>query len=246
MCRFAKRCENFYPDQDNPSNCLLLCQKNPLALAIALMPDRYVEKDVRLDNQERIDKVVKMDKSIPQKPTRKEMLDEQYEEMVTATQDLDNEVIEFEFDPEADIADKLKSAPKDDLADLIKKTDKSRNETVIDPAISQAIEDNIQDHDEVVLHPLDEINFELEERVSVADQPDEPQNAEIYIKTRDRGRPKMTDEEKEESRIKREEEKKIEQQRKDEEAIERRNKMKEKVKRRKKTTKKKKAKSNKN
>lgn len=245
MCRFAKRCENFYPDQDNPSNCLLLCQKNPLALAIALMPDRYVEKDVRLDNQERIDKVVKMDKNIPTKPTRKEMLDEEYEEMVSATQDLENETIEFEFDPEGDIADKLKTATGDDLTDLIKKTDDSRNKTEIDPEISQAIEDNITEYDTPVLHPLDEINFELEERVSIADQPDEPQNAEIYVKTRDRGRPKMSDEEKEESRIRREEEKKIEQQRKDEEAIERRRKMKEKIKK-KKTTKKKKAKSNKN
>ncbi len=246
MCRFAKRCENFYPDQDNPSNCLLLCQKNPLALAIALMPDRYVEKDVRLDNQERIDKVVRMDKSVPEKATRKEVLDDEYEEMVSATQDLDNEVIEFKFDPEADIADKLATGHPSDLSTIIKKTEKNRNVTIIDPEISQAIEDNITDHDAPVLHPLDEINFELDERVVIADQPDEPQNAEIYIKTRDRGRPKMTDEEKEESRVRREEEKKIEQQRKDDEAIERREKMKRKIAKKKATKKSTKAKSKKN
>lgn len=244
ICRFAKRCENFYPDQDNPSNCLLLCQKNPLALAIALMPDRYIEKNVRLNEPER--KIVNMTKDVPKKPTRKEQLDDDYEELVSATQELDNEVIEFEFDPEADIADKLQSAPQDDLSKLIEKTEKNRNAREIDPEISQAIIDNTQDNEEPVLHPLDEINFELEERVSVADQPQEPQNAEIYIKKRDRGRPPMTDEEKEESRIRREEEKKIEQQKKDEDAIKRRDAMKKKIKKKKTTKKSKKAKSKKN
>jgi len=226
MCRFNKRCENFYPDQDNPSNCLLLCQKNPLALAIALMPDRYVERDVRDRTVDK--KVISMDKKIPDKATRKETIDDEYEEMVTATQELDNEVVEFEFDPEGDIASKL-TAPSDDLSALIKKTEENRNSTVLDKEVSQAIEDNITDHDEVKVHPLDEINFEPVERVAIIDQPKEPDNAEIYIKTRERGRPKMTDKEKAKAQLKRDKEKVIRDEEKREEAIKRRVDMKAKV-----------------
>jgi len=226
MCRFAKRCENFYPDQNNKSNCLLLCQKNPLALAIALMPDRYVEREAQ--NKPVDKKVVTMEKELPKQPNRKQKLDDEYKEMVSATQELDNEVIEFEFDPEGDIASKL-TEPSGNIEALIKRTESNRNSTVIDEEMSKAIDDNINDNNAPVVHPLDEINFEAVERTAVADQPDEPHNAEVYIKTRERGRPKMTEEEKEISRVKREEEKAILEKEKHEEALRRRAEMKKKV-----------------
>jgi len=226
MCRFANRCENFYPDNDNARQCLLLCQKNPLALAIALMPDRYVEKDLSYENVD--NKVVNMTKEVPEKATRKEVMDEEYEEMVTATQDLDNEVIEFEFDPEGDIASKL-SVPTNDIDTLIKKTAKSRNSTILDEKVSQAIEDNIQDNEPVEVHPLDDINFEPVERTAVADQPNQPKNAEVYIKTRERGRPKMTNEQKEVAKVKRDKEKAILEKEREQELLASREAMKKKV-----------------
>ncbi len=239
MCRFASRCENFYPDPDDKSNCLLLCQKNPLALAIALMPDRYVEKDRPVDPDRKILKLSDEDVS---SQDRRERVQEEYDEMVTATQDLDNEVVEFEFDPEQDLIDKFKKNKSANIPNLIKRVTETRSSTKMDDDVEQAIIDNVTDDgtNQQKLHPLDEINFEPVERIAVADQPDTPDNPEVYVKTRERGRPKMTDEEKETSRIKREEEKEAEKDRKQEEAIEARRRMKERVAKKKKKKKSKK------
>jgi len=234
MCRFAKRCENFYADPDSPGNCLLLCQKNPLALSIALMPDRYVEIDRPVDpNQTVLD--LKKEDTTPR--NRNVVLQEEYDEMVTATQDLDNESVEFEYDLGKDLEDKFKSSVTN-MDKLLKRTNDNRNSTEMDAEVTQAIKDNVTDHEEPVLHPLDEINFEPVERIAVADQPDTPDNPKVYIKTRDRGRPKMSEEEKEISRVKREREKEFEEEKKHQDAIDRREAMKKKVAKKKKTKKK--------
>lgn len=235
MCRFAKRCENFYPDSDSPSNCLLICQKNPLALSLALMPDRYIEREFKSDDPNRT--VVDFNKTIPPRnQPRNDRLQEEYDDMVSVTQELENETIEF--NPKIDIASKAK-ANTVDIGNLIAKTDERRNSTKMDDDVTQAIIDNVTDDgDEVKLHPLDDISFEPVERIAVADQPNEPKNAEIYIKTRERGRPKMSDDEKEESRVKRKAEKEEEEKRKHQEAIDRRAAMKERIRKKKKKKKK--------
>jgi len=231
MCRFAKRCENFYPDSDSPTNCLLICQKNPLSLSLALMPDRYIEKDFRFKDPDKT--VVSMDKEVePRNRSKNDRLQEDYDELVSVTQDLENETIDF--DPTIDIASKAK-ANTVDLSDLITRSDKRRNSTEMSADVTKAIVDSVTDDGEgTVMHPLDDINFEPVERIAVADQPDEPDNPKVYVKTRERGRPKMSEEEKEESRIRREGEKIEEDERKQQEAIDGRNRMKEKIRKKKK------------
>lgn len=230
MCRFASRCENFYPDPNSDGSCLLLCQKNPLALALALMPDRYVEKNITVDDSHK--KILNMKKELPKKASRNEMLDDQYKEMVSATQELENEVIEFNFDPEKDIAEKIKRNSNNDISSLIKTVNENRNSTILDEDVSKAIEDNIQEHEAIELHPLDEIKFEPIERIAVADQPTEPHNAKVYIKTRERGRPKMSEDEKADAKIIRDAEKIEEEKLKEIEAKERSRKLAEKLKKR--------------
>jgi len=215
MCRFSSRCENYYPDPENTSNCLLLCQKNPLALSIALMPDRYLERDTT-DRKERTKKVELSQDPSDFKPKAEKMQDE-YDEMVSATQELDNEVIEY--NPSLNIEDDSDSV---DIDMLIKKVTDNRNKIDLDSEITDAIEDSFTEHDEVAVHPLDEINFTPVERVAVADQPDAPNNPAIYIKTRGRGRPKMSEDEKKVASEKRDEEKEERDKIKEEEAVKRR------------------------
>ncbi len=223
MCRFAKRCENFYPDPDDTKQCLLICQKNPLALSLALMPDRYVEKDrPRTPDEKKID----LTQDIPQRKTRNEMMEKDYEEIVTATQELENEVIEYE--PNFDIDDKFK-ASEVDIDNLIKKTNEKMNSTIVDEEMMDAIEDSFTEHDQVASHPLDNITFEATERTAVIDEPSKPNNPEKYIKIRGRGRPKMTEEEKEEARIKRDKEKIIVNKKKEDDALKRRETMKKRI-----------------
>lgn len=229
MCRFKKRCDNFHPDPDDKGNCVLLCQKNPNALALALMPDRFIEKESNKGERD-LEKKIDLTHEPSEPKTKNELYKEDYEELLTVTQELDNEVIDYK--PNFNVDDKLKANPAN-ISSLIKKTDKSRNNTILDKEVSQAIEDSFTDHDETRLHPLDEINFEPTETLSVADQPEKPVNAEIYIKTRDRGRPPMSAEEKEEARLIREQEKLVEEQEKEKEALQRRAEMKRKVKERK-------------
>lgn len=234
MCRFARRCDNFYPDTNNPSNCLLICQKNPLALSIALMPDRYIEKQIKMAEEDQ-EKKINLTQELPVRKTRAEQLQKDYEELVSVTQDLENEVVEYK--PDFDMKTKLK-AKSNDIAGLIKKTNIKRNATIIDEEMSQAIKDSFTDHETIELHPLDEIDFTPIERIGIANEPEKPNNPEIYIKTRERGRPKMSDEEKETARVQREEEKTIRNKEKDDEAIEKRKAMKKRVAKKKKKKKK--------
>jgi len=207
MCSFAKRCSNFIPENDDPRKCVLLCSRNPNAMIISLLPDRFYEevKDSEEGNEKVLKALASKDRFVETKPKTK---DEQMEEMIKTYQDSEGEVLEYE----EDIVKPTKFLSPTDI--LGKKVNPLSN----DEKINEAIEGEEPTTNVVQLPDASLIPTEA---TLVADTDTKKPNVKNYIRTGNVGRPKMSDDEKENAKEKRDVIKGIEQEQKDADAIER-------------------------
>jgi len=210
MCSFAKRCSNFIPENDDPRKCVLLCSRNPSAMIISLLPDRFYEP-VK-DSNEGVDKLVN---AIPRenveyadrfKPTISKSKDEQMEDMIKTYQESEGEMLEYD---EEIVKPTKFLIPKDILSKKVK-------QATDDPAIAEAIEGEEATANVVQLPDASLIPVEA---TLVADTDVKKPNVKNYIRTGKVGRPPMSDEEKADAKSKRDEENAIEQEQKDKDAI---------------------------
>jgi len=212
MCSFARRCSNFIPENDDPRKCVLLCSRNPSAMIISLLPDRFYEP-VK-DSEEGVEKVLNAiprqnveyaDKFKSNEPKSK---DEQMEDMIKTYQDSEGEVMEYE----EEIAKPTKFLnPKD----IMKKVSPKPSD---DKMIAEAIEGEEPTTNVI---QLPDMKIVPAEQTLVAETDIKKPNVKNYIPTGNVGRPKMSDEEKETAKGKRDIVKAIEQKQKDADAIER-------------------------